>query len=59
MPGVGVPISGPERLLTDRPDAVLMLAWNFAAEIIDQQAEYLAAGGAFIVPIPELEVVRR
>jgi hypothetical protein len=58
MPGVGIPISPPERLLADRPDEVVLLTWNFAAEIIEQQAEYLDQGGAFVVPIPELKVVR-
>jgi SAM-dependent methyltransferase len=59
MPGVAIPIADPGRLLLDRPDHVLLLAWNFADEIIGEQAEYLAAGGAFIVPIPELRVVER
>ncbi|WP_226578315.1 class I SAM-dependent methyltransferase [Acuticoccus sediminis] len=57
MPGVHVPIADPARLLEDRPDAVIILPWNFADEIIGQQTAYLRAGGQFIVPIPELRVV--
>lgn len=57
MPGVHLPIRPVEALLTERPDYVLMLAWNFKDEIIRQQSEYLAGGGRFIVPVPHPQII--
>lgn len=57
MPGVGLRIEDPARLVEDRPDYTLLLAWNFRDEIMDQQRSYLEAGGRFIVPIPEPRIV--
>jgi 5-formyltetrahydrofolate cyclo-ligase len=41
-----------EVLLDERPEDVLLLAWNFSSEIVQQQRDYVAAGGRFYVPVP-------
>jgi hypothetical protein len=52
-----IPVVAPERVLEDRPDYMLVLAWNFRDEIVAQHAEYLAGGGKLIFPIPRVEIV--
>ncbi len=54
IPGMRIPI---EDEAGQRPDAYLVLAWNFIDEFVRKEQDWLASGGAFIVPIPEVKVI--
>ncbi|MCZ6673646.1 MAG: class I SAM-dependent methyltransferase [Verrucomicrobia bacterium] len=52
MGGNRLPICPAEAVLEKQPDYLLILAWNFAEEIIKQMAPFAKQGGKFIVPVP-------
>jgi len=56
-PGGLIPVYGDEKLLEDAPDYALLLAWNFAAEIINNNKEFISRGGKFIIPIPDPRII--
>jgi hypothetical protein len=56
-PGMHIPVHSVEKLVEDQPDYVLIVAWNFAEEILIQQDEYRRRGGRFILPLPKPHIL--
>lgn len=56
-PGTHIPVVPDAQLFQARPDYSLLLAWNFAEEIMSNLRQYSAQGGRFVVPIPSLRIV--
>lgn len=56
-PGAQLPIYSDEELLRRQPDYAVILAWNFAKEIRKNLADFEAAGGKFILPVPNPQIM--
>ena len=56
-PGMHIPVVASARLATDRPDYILILAWNFAGPIMKKLESFSQSGGKFIIPVPQAQVV--
>ena len=57
MPGSHIPILAPEALDEQRPDYLVILPWNIAAEVRQQNAKLAALGTKFVTAVPGLEIV--
>jgi SAM-dependent methyltransferase len=57
-PGTHIPVKPASELSSNPPDAILVLAWSYLAEIMARQKDFAKAGGTFLVPFPEPGVVK-
>lgn len=57
LPGTHVPVRSPEYARRNPPDHFLLLAWNYAEEIVRKESGFLASGGSFVIPIPKPSLV--
>jgi len=56
-PGMHIPIVSPEKLLTETPDYILLLAWNFRDAILEKEKALREKGVKFIITVPVVEVI--
>jgi hypothetical protein len=56
-PGTHIPIISEAQAHAMKPDYFLVLPWHFKPTILEREKEYLANGGKFIFPLPEIEIV--
>lgn len=56
MPGSHIPILQPSALAANAPDYMLILPWNIAAEVKQQNAELTARRTKFVTAVPKLSI---
>jgi len=57
LPGTHLPVVTLERLLSDRPDYVIVLAWNLLDEVQASLPQVREWGGSFVTTMPSLTVL--
>ena len=56
-PGMHIPVYSDKKLLTEKSDYALVLAWNFAEEIMRNNKSYKKNNGKFIIPFPHPKII--
>jgi hypothetical protein len=56
-PGTHIPIISEAEARAMNPDYFLVLPWHFKEGILQREQEYIAGGGKFIFPFPEIEII--
>jgi hypothetical protein len=57
-PGYHIPVFSSSKIYKSSPDYVLILAWQHSESIIDKHSMYVESGGKFIVPLPDIRIVK-
>ena len=58
-PGHHIPVIPSTELAARRPDSVIVFPWRYTEPILKNQTAYLKNGGEFIVPLPDVKVIRK
>jgi hypothetical protein len=56
-PGTLIPIISEEEAKKMKPDYFLVLPWHFKDSILEREKDFIANGGKFIFPLPEIEII--
>jgi ABC-type Fe3+-hydroxamate transport system substrate-binding protein len=56
LPGTHIPIVSPERMLSEKPDYILILPWNIRSEIMRQLEGARSWGAGFVTAVPTIQV---
>ncbi len=57
-PGAHIEIFSPEKFKQAKSDYALLLAWNYADEILAKEKDFMQAGGKFIIPVPQVKIAQ-
>ena len=57
-PGKHIPVCAPDIIYSEKPDYLVILAWNFADAIMKKHKAYIDLGGSFILPMPDPIIVK-
>ncbi|MBI3317668.1 MAG: class I SAM-dependent methyltransferase [Candidatus Omnitrophica bacterium] len=56
-PGHHIPVFHPRVLYSQKPEVALILAWNYSQPILAKHQPFLAQGGRFLLPLPNVEEI--
>ncbi|MEA9598550.1 class I SAM-dependent methyltransferase [Polynucleobacter sp. AP-Sanab-80-C2] len=56
-PGMHIPVFSHDKFNENYPEYALLFAWNHAKEIFEKEDEFRAAGGRWVLFVPDLRVI--
>jgi 2-polyprenyl-3-methyl-5-hydroxy-6-metoxy-1,4-benzoquinol methylase len=57
LPGSHIPVVDEQKLVTEKPDYVVIFPWNIKDEVVEQLKYVREWGGKFVIAIPETTVI--
>ena len=58
MPKIGIPIVHTSQINKDKPDIIIIFAWNFKEEIINRLKDKINFNVEIIIPLPKLKIIK-